>query len=359
MQILFITRKYPPSTGGMETAAYRLYTVLSAHNKVQLVKWGGSNRLLPIVYIGLLVRALWYGLTRRPDVIYLQDGLMAPLGWIIKGVLHRPTVMTIHGLEVTYRSSLYRHLVIPYMERMDRIVAVSNETARIVRQKLPDTHPEVIFNGQDDTFYDPRPRKEHLTIIASETGIPLKTLQARKLLHTNGRLIERKGVRWFIKNVLPKLPEDTLYLVSGDGPERKNIETTIAQYHLENRAKLLGRVSDEALHALYNTVDIFVMPNVPVADDMEGFGLVALEAASCGRTVLAAKLEGIQDAIIDDKNGRLIQPQDTTAWTQAITDELKTRGISADAVRHFTLQHYSWQHAASAYEAVMRQAAKK
>jgi len=341
----------------METAAYRLYTALAAHNDVRLIKWGGSNKLLPIVYFGLLAQALWYGLTRRPDVIYLQDGIMAPLGWIVKGVLRRPTVMTIHGLEVTYQNALYRRMVIPYIGRATRLIAVSNETARIVEQRLPGTHAEVIFNGLDDNFYDPRPRAEQLAVIARETGIPLGNLQKRKLLYTNGRLVTRKGVLWFIQHIAPKLPPNTLYLVSGDGPDRERIQATIVRLHLEDRVKLLGRVSDEVRQALYNAADIFVMPNIPVADDMEGFGLVALEAASCGRMVLAAKLEGIQDAIIDGKNGRLIKPRDAAAWTRAITSELNARSISAEAARRFTLQQYSWQRAASAYEAVMRQAA--
>jgi glycosyltransferase involved in cell wall biosynthesis len=343
----------------METAAYRLYTALAAQNDVQLVKWGGSNKLLPIVYPGLLAQALWHGLMRKPDVIYLQDGIMAPLGWIVQGVLRRPTVMTIHGMEVTYRNALYRHMVTPYIGRATRLVAVSNETTRTVEQKLPGTHPEVIFNGLYDNFYDPRPRKEHLTIIAHEAGVPLEDLSKRKLLYTNGRLVTRKGVLWFIQHVMPGLPDNTLYLVSGDGPDREHMQAAIARLHLEDRVKLLGRVPDEVRQALYNAADIFLMPNIPVAGDMEGFGLVALEASSCGCMVLAAKLEGIPDAIIDGQNGRLLEPQNASAWAHAVTGELKARSLSAGAARRFTLRNYSWQRAAAAYEAVMLEAAEQ
>lgn len=358
MRILFITRKYPPSTGGMENAAYELYQALGESNQVTLIAYGGSNKYLPLVYPWLLLRALGTGLRRRPDVIYLQDGIMAPLGWIVKAVLRRPTVMTIHGLEATYQNPLYKLMVTPYIRRATRLVAVSNETKQKVEQGIPGAHPEVVFNGLGDNFYDAKPRAEHLRLIATETGIDLTVLEQHKLIHTNGRLIKRKGVEWFVANVMPKLPSDALYLVSGKGKDQERIEAAIAAAGLEDRVELLGRVSDGLLHALYNTADVFVMPNIPVPGDMEGFGLVALEAASCGTTVVAAKLEGIQDAIIDGQNGYLVEPLNVTSWVGVLTRELAGRTLPAEQVRQFTFDTYSWHRTAEGYERIMRSVVK-
>jgi glycosyltransferase involved in cell wall biosynthesis len=354
MRILFVTRKFPPSTGGMENAAYELHAALAAGNDVTLVKWGGKNTVLPIVYPWLLLQALWHGIAHRPDVVYLQDGIMAPLGWILKVLLRRPTVMTIHGLEATYRNPLYRVMVTPFIRRQTRLVAVSNETKRKVEQGLPGAHPPVIFNGLRDSFYEAKDRAENLQLIAREAGIPLEQLQASKLLHTNGRLVRRKGVLWFVDTVMPQLDTSVLYLVSGKGKDQEVIEAAIKEHGLEQRVKLLGRVSDELLQALYNTADIFVMPNIPVPGDMEGFGLVALEAASCGTTVVAAQLEGIQDAIIDGRNGLLVHPGDTAAYVEVIGRELQNRSLQSETVRAYTLAHYSWDETARQYVALMQ-----
>ena len=355
MHILFVTRKYPPSTGGMENAAYELYTALSADNDVTLVKWGGKNKLLPVVYPWLLARALVSGLMHRPDVIYLQDGIMAPLGWILKGLIRRPTVMTIHGLEATYQNPLYKVMVTPFIRRQSRLVAVSNETKHKVEQGLPGAHPSVIFNGLRDSFYAPKDRIEYLQLIARGSGIPLEQLQASKLLHTGGRLVRRKGVLWFVDNVMSQLDASVMYLVSGKGKDQEAIEAAIKDHGLEQRVKLLGRVSDELLRALYNTADMFVMPNIPTPNDMEGFGLVALEAASCGTTVVAAQLEGIQDAIIDRQNGLLVHPGDAAGYIGIIGRELQNRSLQPQAVRDYTLAHYSWDETARQYIALMQQ----
>lgn len=354
MRILFITRKYPPSTGGMENAAYELYTVLSATHDVTLVKWGGSTKLLPIVYFKLLFEALWHGLRNKPDVIYLQDGIMAPLGWIVKAILRRPTVMTIHGLEATYQNPVYKLIVTPFIRKQTRLVAVSNETKLKVEQGLPGSHPQVIFNGLRDNFYQPRGRGESLAFIAQETGIPLEQLQQSKILNTTGRLVRRKGVLWFIDNVMPNLGKDVLYLVSGKGKDQELIRTAIDQHGLGNQVKLLGRVSDELRIALYNTVDLFVMPNVPIPNDMEGFGLVAIEAASCGALVVASNLEGIPDAIINGQNGILVQPGDAQQYIEVINRELTERSLSPELVRHYTLTHYSWDETGRQYTELMK-----
>ena len=85
---------------------------------------------------------------------------------------------------------------------------------------------------------------------------------------------------------------------------------------------LLGAVEDEELIAVYNVADIFVMPNIPVAGDHEGFGIVILEAASCSLPVVAARLEGISDAMRDGEVGDLIAPGDAAGFTRAIVELL-------------------------------------
>jgi len=356
MHILFITRKYPPSTGGMENAAFELYTALSAVNDVTLVKWGGANKLLPIVYPWLFVQALASAIRRRPDIIYLQDGIMAPLGWLLKLLVRRPTVMTIHGKEATYANPLYQMIVPRFVVKQTLLVTVSNETKRIVQKAFPGTNPLVIFNGVTDGFYAPERRDAQYEAVAAALNMPATELKHYKILHTNGRLVRRKGVLWFVDEVLPKLVAErpVLYVVSGTGKDQELIETAIADRGMQKQVRLLGRVSGDVLRNLYNVADLFVMPNIPVANDMEGFGLVALEAASCGTPVIASKLEGIPDAIIDGYNGFLLEPLNVAEYVRVILRELNQPTLNPQTVRDFTLKHYAWTEMARQYDAAMQ-----
>jgi phosphatidylinositol alpha-1,6-mannosyltransferase len=138
------------------------------------------------------------------------------------------------------------------------------------------------------------------------------------VLLTVGRLIRRKGAAWFAEQVLPRLAADVVYAVVGEGPEREAIRAAAERAGVAPRIRLLGRLSDDLLAAAYAASDIFVMPNIEVAGDLEGFGLVALEAAAAGLPVVAADLEGIADAVRDGENGILAPPEDSVAFAAAI-----------------------------------------
>jgi len=146
-------------------------------------------------------------------------------------------------------------------------------------------------------------------------GIDLKD---KKVLLTVGRLVRRKGVGWFIKNVLPKLGNEYVYVVTGEGVERQAIEREIKASSLQNRVFLLGRVAEETKTVLLNTADLFIMPNIPVKGDIEGFGIVAIEAAAAGLPVVASNVDGIASAVRQGRSGVLVDPVDAEAMLNAI-----------------------------------------
>src|SRR5579883_519973 len=100
MNVLFITRKFPPSTGGMELHAYDLYAALAQKAQVALLKWGGSNKYLPLVLPYFLLRASARLMRGGVDVIYVQDGVLAPLGYVLSKVFRKPYVLTVHGKDI-------------------------------------------------------------------------------------------------------------------------------------------------------------------------------------------------------------------------------------------------------------------
>jgi phosphatidylinositol alpha-1,6-mannosyltransferase len=190
-------------------------------------------------------------------------------------------------------------------------------------------------------------------------------LKGRKVLLTVGRLIERKGVVHFLTEVMPKLlaaRQDFCYLIIGEGPQRELIETRITSLHLEDHVSLLGRVDDETLRAAYHLADLFVMPNIPVQNDIEGFGLVALEAAAAGRYAVASRLDGIPEAIVSGQNGTLLDPLDSEAFAQTILelleDDERREALGAQA-REFVRRRYSWDIIARRYLRVFLEVVNK
>ena len=158
-----------------------------------------------------------------------------------------------------------------------------------------------------------------------------------RILLTVGRLVPRKGVKWFVEHVMAKLPENVVYAIAGTGPDEQAIRDSIrAIGSAGTRVRLLGRVDDETRTALYTGADIFVMPNLPVGGDMEGFGLVALEAATAGALVVASDLEGIRDAVLEDETGVLCPSGDAECFVARITTLL-----GDDAERARLAQQYA------------------
>jgi phosphatidyl-myo-inositol dimannoside synthase len=146
------------------------------------------------------------------------------------------------------------------------------------------------------------------------------------LVLTLGRLVRRKGARWFTAEVLPKLPGEVHYVVAGDGAEAEPVRAAAAAAGVSGRVHLLGSGDDETRETAMRGADLFVQPNIRVPGDMEGFGLVTIEAALRGTPVVAAALEGILDAVVDGETGILLSSEDPDAWVRCVTDLVSDRG---------------------------------
>jgi glycosyltransferase involved in cell wall biosynthesis len=175
------------------------------------------------------------------------------------------------------------------------------------------------------------------------------TLEGKKVLLTVGRLVPRKGVTWFVKEVMPHLDHRHFYLIGGDGPDRERILSLVVQYKLENRVFLVGRVNEETRNRLLHASDMFLMPNVRVDGDVEGFGIAALEAGSCGLPVVASNIQGIRDAIMDGQTGYLVGEKDIEGYIHRI----ETMDLSRESVRSIVIKTFCWQKIYERYRGVL------
>jgi glycosyltransferase involved in cell wall biosynthesis len=162
-----------------------------------------------------------------------------------------------------------------------------------------------------------------------------------------GRLARRKGVGWFIDSVLPRLPIEISLKVAGtvwDDEEYKAVNSS-------SRIEYLGPVYGEELAELRRNAIAVIMPNISCGGrDFEGFGLTAVEAAADGAVLIASKIDGIVDAVIDGKSGWLLPAGDSVAWKNKIDEimhwDLDKRACFVTEARAAIAQFYSWERVA-------------
>jgi len=227
---------------------------------------------------------------------------------------------------------------------MHKLIAVGNETIRqAVVRGVARERCVYVSNGVDPA----------LKTLGREEALDRLQLNATNIhLLTLGRLVRRKGVAWFVEHVMPTLPENIIYLIAGDGPDRPAIEQAIQEKQLDGRVSLLGQVSEEDKLLLYSAADVFVQPNIPVVGDMEGFGLVVLEAGMYGLPVVASRLEGLKDAIREGSNGELVTPLDQAAYRETIlrlANDADYRVISGERAKAYVSEHLGWPRIARRY----------
>ncbi|MCX6340363.1 MAG: glycosyltransferase family 4 protein [Candidatus Aureabacteria bacterium] len=354
MKLLCISRKYPPSVGGMQRMNYEVIRRLAAATNAIVIKWGGSQLyLLFFIYWALIRSLLLLPKRKRPDVIYLGDALLSPLGFTLKKILRRPVAVTAHGRDLTFRFPLYRRKIGFSLRRLDLVIGVSRHTTELCRAMgVPPERCVTINNGVNPEEHVPTPEdisaaREWLTARGIEPGIPI--------IMTVGRLVKRKGIARFISEIFPLLTASfpkLLYIVVGEGKERKSIEKAITEHRFGGNVILAGRLPNHLVRGLMGVSKVFVMPNIAVPGDVEGFGIAALEASCAGLPVIASDLEGIRDAVTDGENGFLIPPGNPRRFAAAIemllTNERK-RQEAGERARKFTAEHYSWDKVAKNY----------
>lgn len=347
-RFLFITRNYPPKVGGLEAFSYNLIREFEQNHAVFKIVLTRSNiHLLWFLPYSLLC-ALF--LTWRYNIrhTHLCDGLLAPLGVVLKFFCGARLSISIHGLDITYRNTFYQLLIPWCIARLDKVICVSHATLQECRQRgIPVRKSTVIPNGiHPEEIYLPNPQNDLRRKLERIIGV---SLQDKTILVTVGRLVKRKGVAWFVSQVMPRLDTSYCYLVVGNGPEFKRIKEICASQEWGRRVFLLGEVTTEERNLIFNASDIFIMPNITVAGDVEGFGIVAIEAGSCGLPAVASNIQGIKDSVINGVSGYLVEERNADDFLEKISSMDMDRG----KVRKAVIRNFSWQKIFWRYQQVL------
>ncbi|MEM6782781.1 MAG: glycosyltransferase family 4 protein [Bacteroidota bacterium] len=371
MRVLLVTRDFPPSHGGIQTYAYELATRLAqkaeALEVIAPAQDGDADfdAALPFPVHRLAIRSDLLVLRvlpmlprlardRRFDVAFHAQWQTLPASqWARRRTgFPRRIVTAAHGRELLLTPggtsplgtafSVFRRRA---LANIDALLPVSRYTADLARDLgVPDERLRIVTNGTDPRQFFP----EDAMALREELG-----LTGRRVLLTVGRLVPRKGLDTTL-HALAQLRRDdayadVTYLVVGDGPDRDRLVELADDLDVTGAVRFLGRV-EGTLRAYFNLADVFVMPSRAEGPDVEGFGIVFLEANACGTPVIGSTAGGIPDAIVDGETGLLVPPNDAGALAVALRrllDDaaLRTRfGVSG---RARVEQAYTWDRVAS------------
>jgi len=339
MRVLFVARAFPPIIGGIENQNEALTRYLAKKATVTNIVNTKGKKWLPVFLPYAVLMSLLN--LRKVDIVILGDGVCAPIGWVLKLVSKKPVVCVLHGLDITWQNTLYQALWVKFfLKRLDRFIAVSRSTKELaLHAGLPEEKIIVVSNGVELSNKKPYSKAQLQRFLNIN-------LEGKFILLSLGRLIKRKGFQWFVDHVAPQLPSDTLYLMAGSGPDDNKIKSTIEKHSLEQRVFLLDQVNEQTKQSLFHCADLFIQPNIPVPNDVEGFGITQIEAGICGLPSLSSDLEGLKDAVTHDRNGWLISSKDSDIWTNAIENKRQYLENNSDfraQVAQFCHNNFSWE----------------
>jgi phosphatidylinositol alpha-1,6-mannosyltransferase len=304
-QVTLLTKKNPGWKEFDRTASTEHFRIIRRFKPLRSWKYKELPKGL-----GPFLGAAWQAVRFAPAIIHAGDlyppGLTA---MTLKKLMGLPYVVYCHGEEIP---QLDRYKYQPRVRNRiylnaDAVIAASEFTRNnLIRLGVPDDRICKIVPGVDSERFRPMPRRADL--------VERFGLQGKIVVLTVARLVPRKGHRVALEafsKICNEIPA-AHYLIVGTGPEEPRLRQMVSEAGLGERVTFAGYVPAEQLPDIYNLCDIMMMPNRQESDgDVEGFGIVFLEANAAGKPVIGGRSGGAIEAIAEGKTGFLVNPEDS------------------------------------------------
>ena len=340
---LLITRNLPPLRGGMERLNLQICRELVQLGPVHVVGPRGCAKFLPegvtadevpvkslpIFLLRAFFVALAASVKRKPAWVIAGSGLSAPIAWFAGLLVGARRAVYVHGLDLVVSSFVYRWLWLPFIRRCELCIANSRHTAGLARQAGVNPEHIVIVNPGVEAPRLPR-NAGH-----SSSFRDRHELGNGPLLLSVGRLTQRKGMLEFVTHAMPEIlacaPNARLVVIGDDAPDAlsgtgkglwSRVLHNAGKLGIESSLVHVGVIDDDDLAAAYSAAAVHVFPVRSIPGDVEGFGMVALEAAAWGTPTVAFAVGGVPDAVKDGESGFLVAPDDYVAFAKATCDLL-------------------------------------
>ena len=372
---LLLTENFPPKEGGSGRWFWELYSRLP-NDKVLIVandtpegrefdktheldivrielestEWGLASTKGLGFYWETIRKVLKlikeYGIEEVHCGRVIPEGVIARALKLLAGARYNCFV---HGEDVETAATSREHslLVKNVCKNASMLICNSENTANIVRKLGFDSGSkcEVLHPGVDTSRFE---------VAAPDTSFRQKMgWSGKRVLLTVGRLQRRKGQDFLIKSMPALLNEfpDLFYAVVGRGECYDELISLVDQHELHDKVCVYPDMDDEALIKCYQQCDIFILPNRTIGNDIEGFGMVLVEAQVCGKPVIAGDSGGTRETMNIGKTGHIIDCSSTENLLNGLSPILRNPEIVDGEVNiaDYAKNRFNWdQHVAKA-----------
>ena len=363
--VLFVTNDFGPRAGGIETFIIGLiqrrpfgqtivYTSFQENSERYDADWltnygvrvirDRSKILLPTPRVAFHL----HNIVKSEGITTAAFGAAAPLGLLsasIKRAGVRRTVALTHGHEVWWAKVFPFNLL---LRRIGSTVDVLTYLGEFTRNAI--SHGLTVQAQQSMVKIAPGIDVDHF--LPNDASALRKSLglTEKKVIVSVGRLVHRKGQDRLIEAMpeILKTVSNAHLLLVGEGPHRDHLQKLIQEHRLEGSVTLIGRIDYKDLPLYICVGDIFAMPSRSrlMGLEVEGLGIVYLEASACGLPVLAGNSGGAPDAVVQNETGLVVDGTNNKEIADAAIELLTKVDLSKKmgaAGRQWIVENWRWE----------------
>lgn len=284
-------------------------------------------------------KSLKFIFTHKAGLLFVNTWSIAGVAaFLLKTLFGIPYIVFVHGFDVyaPQKSKKTKGLMSLVLRNAACVIANSDFTKKLIKNIVQEEKVVVIHPAVDVSRFNQR-------------GLSLKEKFGKnKVILTVARLVESKGHESVIRAMVlvrEQFPEFK-YVVVGDGPLELFLRGLVKDLGLDNTVIFEKGITDEMLPAYYQACDIFVLASREIFErgEVEGFGIVFLEAAAASKAVIAGNTGGVPEAVIDGQTGILVDPLDIENMASSIVRLLqdeKTRETMGNKAKERVAQEFN------------------
>src|SRR5512133_1343790 len=325
MKLLLLTYEYPPFRGGV--AAYLSNLMKRAPAGVEVVvdvPRQGEHWTQTIWRLCLKPRR------EKPDLIAVSHVLPAGyIAWNAKFWYKTPYLVFTHGTDIlNARKSSWKHFWMRFiLQRAKFVIANSRFTAALLHEEGI-IKIEIIPPGIDEKYYRHREAEGRGDLEIASSATPPRN---RNVIISIGRLVPRKGFDTLIKSmplILKEIPDAHLRII-GHGQYYDELDRLAHELRVEKFVEILTEVDDRAKQEYLRSSALFALAARKDGDDIEGFGIVTLEAAAAGLPVVVTSSGGSAEPVVNGVTGVVVPSDDIETLSSAIIRMLQNKDAAA------------------------------
>jgi phosphatidyl-myo-inositol dimannoside synthase len=368
MKVGLITENWPPAIGGIQNYLEHVAEYLNREgNQVTVIapKVAGSNKpnknkdeatveVIRKRFFSSIVRPRWWflfrGIKKRAkkekwEVTLCGKALFEGLiGYLLKKKLGIPYIIFTYAMEIEdWKKNPWQKMKLKkVLKNADKVFCINDITKKSLIELGVDEHNIVkAWPGVDANMLK-ETQEEQVRAVLKKYEL------TQPYIISVGRLIERKGFDLVIDafgQIDQTKVRDTKLVIVGDGPQLDQLQSHVEASLLDNSVLFLPDVPDEDLRALYAGAYLFALTPRELTNDIEGFGIVYLEAAAQGVPCIGTDTGGVPEAIVNGGTGIIVEPENVDAICAAmerILSDNKFRNRLGDQGKLRAKEEFNW-----------------